>query len=146
MPEREIDTGEFEALAADILKADGTLRFRARGDSMRPFIRNDDMIELEQAQPGRLRFGDVVLCRLGNGRLVVHRITRLKDGAARVQGDARAMPDGWVPLAQVLGRVTAVERGGRHFRLDSPWEAAAGGLWLALAPLRRVWMRVFHRV
>ena len=144
MPERGVESDEFEALAVDILSAEHSLRFRARGRSMRPFIQNNDIIEVEGAVPGRLKRGDVVLCRLGNGRLVVHRIVRLGEQAVLVQGDARAMPDGWTPFTQVLGRVTALDRAGRRLRLDSAWLSAAGRVWAILALLRRRLMKWLH--
>jgi hypothetical protein len=61
-----------------------------------------------------------------------------------VQGDAHALPDGWVPFGQVLGRATALERGGRRCRLDSPGLTAAGRMWALLVPLRWRLMKAFH--
>lgn len=144
MPERGLESDEFEALAVDILSANHSLRFRAHGGSMRPFIQNNDIIEVEAITPGALKRGDVILCRLANGRLLVHRIVRLGLKAAMVQGDARAMPDGWVPLPQILGRAAVLDRNGRRFRFDSPWVTAAGRLWMALAPLRRLLINWLH--
>jgi hypothetical protein len=53
-----------------------------------------------------------------NGRLVVHRVIGYGKNACLIQGDnIWGLVDGQIPHANILGRVTSVERRGRMVRL-----------------------------
>lgn len=52
-----------------------------------------------------------------NDRLVVHRVVGCGEKEWLVRGDNAPEPDGWIPSARMLGRVTRVERDGRDVRL-----------------------------
>ena len=140
MPELTLEHADFEALAKEILACANCLRFRASGSSMRPFIWDGDLIELYPLGPGPLRRGDVVLCRLGPGRLVLHRIVRLEPSAAGprllIQGDARLAPDGSISAEAVLGRAVAVCHGTHRYSMDSRLVRSLVSVWMWLAPLR----------
>ncbi|MBU0493049.1 MAG: S26 family signal peptidase [Chloroflexi bacterium] len=101
-----------------VLERGKPFRFEAPGFSMSPFVRDGDVItvtSLSGASPGR---GDVVafLCP-DSGKLVVHRVVGERDGAFLIRGDNAEEGDGLVPRANVLGRVTKVERDGKPVRL-----------------------------
>lgn len=107
------------------------------GDSMRPLIRRgrDPVTIVPLQRP--LKKGDVVLFTLGDGRFVVHRVWRLRDGLVRTLGDHCQNPEPWFPQGQVLGQVIRFQRGGRAHRLDTPLARALGRGWMAALPLRR---------
>ena len=115
-----VDRDEFKDLAIEILQDGNILRFQAMGDSMRPFIRHGDLLEVEPLGEGVIKPGDVVLCNLGNGLLVAHRIIKIRKHTGQeslmLQGDGRLKPDGWVPKKNALGRVVALERKGRRYQ------------------------------
>ncbi|MCJ7644034.1 MAG: S24/S26 family peptidase [Candidatus Aminicenantes bacterium] len=95
-------------------------RFRARGFSMSPLIKDGDVLTVAPRGEARLRPGDTVaFINPLNGKPAVHRIIRLDRGFVVVKGDNVAEPDGLVPERVVLGIVTAVERRGKkiHFGL-----------------------------
>lgn len=100
-------------------------RFRARGWSMSPFIRDGDVITVSPLRGARPRIGEVVaFTRPGEGNLVVHRVVGRPGAEVLVQGDS--VPDcgdGIIPAENLLGRVTRVERGGHD-------------VWLGLGPER----------
>jgi len=132
----------FAELSAEILQAGAALRFRARGASMAPLVRDGDVLLVRPVTPGAVRVGDVVLCTLGSGapaRVVVHRVVRRlagPDGCQfMVQGDAVARPDGVIGEAQIYGRVTAIERDAARIDMDQPMMRMLG--WLAA--LRSRW-------
>jgi hypothetical protein len=108
------------------------------GTSMWPFLRNDDVVELEPART--LRLGDMVLVQTdppgAAERYVLHRIVRMRGGAAfLVRGDAQPHCEG--PFAQdaVLGLVTTVWRHGRTRNMDrGPWRLA-GLAWAWTSPV-----------
>ncbi len=106
---------ELIELMRPVLESGKTVRFRARGQSMAPFIRDGDIISiapLHRQPPG---LGDVVaFSSPGAGRLVVHRVIGRKTSGYLIQGDnLPGRPDGLIPGAALLGKVTRVERSGR---------------------------------
>ena len=127
----------FAQLSAEILRAGSALRFRARGASMSPLVRDGDVVLVRPVDPGLVRVGDVVLCRSECGRTVLHRVIRREVCQGRcafiVQGDRAARADGLVPAAEIYGRVASVERHGAeidHIDLDQPGMRWLG--WLAV--------------
>ena len=111
------------------------------GESMRPLIRKGrDPVTIVPVR-GELKKGDVVLFTLGDGRYVVHRVWRLREGLARTLGDNCVNPEPWFPRAQVLGQVVRFSRNGHAFRLDTPAARAFGRVWMVLFPIRRGYKR-----
>jgi signal peptidase I len=106
----------FTHIVADLLASGQTVRFTAPGHSMHPVIRNGDALlvtPLERtAHPG-----DILLYRDAGGRPVAHRLIGFaaENGAPALvlKGDSAPAPDLPVRTAQVLGRVSTLERGGR---------------------------------
>lgn len=145
MPDFLIESDEFGDIVGDILQKCQRLRFKVRGGSMRPFIKDEDIVEVQKVPLDNLTRGDVVLCRLIYGRLVVHRVIRANQEHIWIQGDALLYPDGSIPRANVLGRIVALTRNGKHFDLsDSKTTLLVSG-WLALAPARRFLTRLLLR-
>ena len=112
------------------------------GESMRPLIRKGrDPVTIVPVQ-GDLRRGDVVLFTLGDGRYVVHRVWKLREGSVRTLGDNCLNPEPWFPRTQVLGQVLRFSRNGHAFRMDTPAARAFGRIWMALFPMRRGYKRI----
>jgi hypothetical protein len=141
MPTLSLGRAGFAALATEVLRGGHTLRFRARGGSMWPFIRDGDWALVQAVGAASIRRGDVVLVHTGSGRLLVHRAVWVgREGSElilRTQGDSLAHADPLIHATQVLGRVVAVERGGRRLRLDRTPLRLAGLAWIRLSTLRR---------
>lgn len=146
MLERELSALEFESLAVEILSRGAPVSFRARGQSMRPFIRDGDRLVIHPLGVRGVQRGDVVLCRMAGGTLLAHRVVKIskRNGQKMLvsQGDARPDADAAIPLASVLGRAVAVERGTRHWRLDTPWLYPVNWLLATLWPgLKKIIVR-----
>ena len=142
--------GELEALAGEVLRAGCAVRFRARGASMWPSIRDGDVVKIQPMGSTAIRRGDVVLYYSGQGRLVAHRVANrcTQQGCVELlmQGDALTRPDGLVPQEQVLGRLVAIQRSGRCVRLDTPLYRALGLAWIRVAPRGRRLLRLLRTV
>ena len=141
MSEFRLESDGFESLADEVLSKGDTLRFRASGVSMQPFIRDGDILEIQPNGSELSRTTDIVLCKTPKGNLVAHRIVGIKPGEGCgkliIQGDALGQPDGNIDQGEVLGRVVAVIRDGEYKRVDTPFMRFAGHLWMRIAPAGR---------
>ncbi len=107
-------TTDFLRLADEILTRGNKLLFQAPGESMRPFIMNGDILEIEPFRKESLRPGDVIFYHDKDGRAIAHRIVRkitrdnrlifLTKGDSNTSGIERVYAD------QIVGRVNAIER------------------------------------
>ena len=118
--------GFFTELSADLLRHGHSVRFRAKGESMHPAIREGETITVEPVRPSGVRFADIILYRTEKA-VIAHRVvSRQKTVRATkaflVRGDAAKDHDEPVAEDQILGKVVLVERGGRTIVLDS-WTA-----------------------
>jgi signal peptidase I len=109
---------DLEVLLRAVLARNVPFRFRARGSSMHPFIRDGDQVTVSPVSGALFRPGDVVaFVDPAVGRLIVHRIIAVSRGEFLIQGDHNTDPDGWIPRENVLGRVTLTERDGKCIRI-----------------------------
>jgi len=107
------------ALMRDVLARGKVFRFRAKGSSMSPFILNGDLISISPLFNTPPAIGEVVaFVDTGWGKLVVHRIVSKTKAGYLIKGDNQIeSTDGIIPLENILGRLTAVEREGKGIRL-----------------------------
>jgi hypothetical protein len=129
----------FAGLSREILGLGKSLRFKAGGVSMQPLVRDGDILLVQPVGAERVRVGDVVLCSSQADRVLVHRVLRRLAGPEGpiflVQGDQVREPDGWIPQAQVHGRLARIERAGTRIDMHSPAVRLLG----RLAALRSSW-------
>jgi hypothetical protein len=115
-------------LAAEVLRTFGKLRLRATGASMLPAVWPGDILSVRSLVAGEALPGDVVLFGR-EGRLVAHRVVERTLCQDRVQwvtrGDSVGGNDAPVSSHQLLGRVTAIERGSRRL---TPHQSAVSRL------------------
>jgi hypothetical protein len=110
---------------------------------MQPLIHHGDVALVEHGTAG-VRVGSIILFRQ-NGGLTAHRVLhqarRPEGDVFFAQGDNAAVIDE-VQADLVIGLVLAVERGGRHLRLDTRLWTALG--WL-IATATWGWNRLYGR-
>lgn len=109
-------TVPFDAVVRDLLHGGYTARFRATGDSMNPTIACGEYVRVEPCSGTEVRRGDVLLIDAARG-LTAHRLVRIRRAGGGpisliTRGDNSLRNDSPVAPSSVLGRVTAVERGG----------------------------------
>lgn len=95
---------ELAELLADVAGRGARARLRVAGGSMRPTLRDGDVVLIDAAAPETLRRGDVVAARM-HGRIVIHRVESIRGGELRLRGDNRVECDPWIAHADVIGRV-----------------------------------------
>jgi len=93
-------------------------RFRANGFSMTPFIKDGDVVTVSPLFDTKPHLGDVLafICS-ETKKLIIHRVVGKQGDSCVIRGDNTSEPDGLVPLANILGRVTRVNRNGKRIIL-----------------------------
>ena len=104
-------------LAAEVIRAFGSVRLRATGTSMVPAVQPGDLLSIRRVDLGDASSGEIVLVVRGD-RLFAHRIVgkggRWVDPYLLTRGDRLLENDPPVFRSHLLGRVTSIERGGRR--------------------------------
>ena len=110
----------FMRVLESLLSGGHPVRFRAPGWSMYPTIRDGDAITVVPLGRSPVRVGDVVLYRRGTAA-IAHRVIRVRPAGFVMRGDAAHTCDGPIEPAQVLGRVSAIERNGGARSTSTVW-------------------------
>jgi len=96
-----------------VLHKGAAVRFQAKGFSMSPFIKNQDLVTISPLKRKRPGLGDIIaFAHPETEGLCIHRIVRKKDGFYVTKGDNLSEADECVPRENILGFVTRVERDG----------------------------------
>jgi len=107
-------------LAAEVPRSWGRLRLRATGASMLPAVWPGDILSVRNHDTAEALPGDIVLFAR-EGRLVAHRVVERTLCQDRIQwvtrGDSVSDNDAPISSHELLGRVTAIERGSRRLTL-----------------------------
>jgi signal peptidase I len=126
---------DFASLSSEVLGSGKRLRFRAKGGSMHPFIRNGDLLVVEPAGGSAVRLGEVAFYRTENGGIAAHRVVGKRGRGGReflaTKGDAVRGTSHAVASSEVLGRVVAIEREGTEVRLDGGRARAVALVYVA---------------
>jgi len=125
-------------LSRDILEKGKSVRFQAKGWSMRPFIQDGDFIVVNPIENSSIKTGDVVFYLTTENKIIVHRVIRKYKKKGRmtvlIKGDASFSSPEKVEIQNVLGKVVAVERNGRKKRLDTKLHQIKGLFFAGISP------------
>lgn len=98
-----------------VLGKGASVSFQAKGFSMSPFIRNGDVVTLSPFKKVSPSVGDVIAFVLREAdKLRVHRVVGKKGDLYVTKGDNSSEADESVPIENILGFVTRVERNGKE--------------------------------
>ena len=151
--ELDLSAPDMVRLLRDVLAKGASFRFKAKGFSMTPIIKDGDIITVSPCLSAGLRSGDIAaFAHPATDRLVVHRIVGIRGGSFFVKGDNNGDFDGLIPGSHVLGRITRIERDGRSVQLGLGSERSAIALLsrfhilpLLLAPMRKLYRLYLSR-
>jgi signal peptidase I len=114
------------------------------GRSMLPAIHDGDHALVSHGCAG-VQPGDVIVFR-HRGTLIAHRVLRIEDGddgpTFVTKGDNAPQLDPPLNAGEIVGRVLAIERGGRHTSLDTTTWRILGRL---IAAGTLAWTKVYGR-
>ncbi len=124
---------DFASIAQEVLGRGRILKFKAKGGSMSPFIRNGDVVEVVPVK-GKMNLGDIILYHSSYGNPVVHRVIQRNKESIITKGDSVPNSDQPIFSKQVLGRVVAIEKNGWCIRLDRPMGRLLNILLATISP------------
>lgn len=134
----KVETMPMEQLAQllELQLENGEAPLRVTGSSMYPTFRSGRDTVFLRKPDAPLRKGDVILYRRQNGRYVLHRIVRIKDGVLICSGDNQFEPERVEP-EQVIARVEAFQRGKRKYKASHFGYRIYVWFWIGVFPVRR---------
>lgn len=124
-----------------------SVRFRLKGQSMFPLLRNErDEVVLYPCKENELQPMDVVLFRY-QGRHVLHRILRREGERLYLQGDGSYVAKEECMVADVVGKVHEIIRpSGKVIPVDAWQWRLVSRLWRGLGIFRNPCLRVLHKL
>jgi hypothetical protein len=136
-----------------VLDKDRLFRFRARGRSMTPFIRDGDVLTIAPLVRRSLRVGEVVAFVHPHGECsgpVVHRVVGRRRAGFVIQGDAGGSVQEIVSPESIAGWVVKVEGDGCSIRVGLgperrliAWLTRTRLLWTLVWPVWNLAKRAF---
>lgn len=112
------------------------------GSSMMPFLRpNRDVAVICPCKEDSFRFGQILLFKRSDGRLVLHRIRKISGDTLVMNGDSQTWCE-YIHKEQVVACVTQVIRNKKYIDADSIGYKAWSVLWYPTLPIRLVMKRI----
>lgn len=139
---REVSLASANILEIARLELSKKRQFRLQisGNSMNPSIYDGDYVTVEQTPAQKIRPGDIVLAASLSNTALVHRVAKMEErnGVAilTTRGDAANYLDTPIPLTNVLGRVTLIERKDKLVNLNNPFHRIMSRLQSFFSRLR----------
>ncbi|MCX5706131.1 MAG: S24/S26 family peptidase [Candidatus Omnitrophica bacterium] len=115
----------LSALMQAALAKEAFFRFKAKGFSMQPFIKDGDIVTVSPANGAALGRGQTVAFIRPGGKLVIHRIVACLENGYLIKGDSCFTNDGLVKKEDILGYVSEVKRNDRAIFLGLGRERVA---------------------
>ena len=145
---RQIETA---GLMTDILNQGATLKIKATGQSMHPFVEDGDIVVLVKRPVSSLKTGDLVLARTVAGAAVLHRVVQKYRGRTgrfvfKTQGDALMVIDDPVAEENIMGKAVAIEKTVGHLKMkkinleSTPWKTVG----IAIVLFNRLWGALYY--
>ena len=111
---KEWSNADFFALLEEELEEKGRVRFRVKGTSMQPFLRNGrEEVVLEKTGDRPPAIGDICLFRY-HGSHILHRLVGKRNGSLQFQGDNVITHCECCRVQDVAGIVVKVVRDGKE--------------------------------
>jgi len=116
---KSVDHSDLLNLCREVLAKGNTLRFRALGGSMFPFIRAGDIITAKPILPENLTVGEV-LFYYKDGKFFAHRLKEKSSNRLMItRGDNLPFDDHFITPSEVLGKIVMIERKGKKIDMES---------------------------
>lgn len=130
----------FPEIAKLILEGQ-TVTLRAKGKSMLPFIKNDDIVKLSRYD--KLELYDIVLANVGRNKYVLHRIIKIDDNQFTLMGDGNISGCEECPLGNILAVAVSVIKDKKEYDCKSNTYVKWAKIWVYLRPIRKYLLALY---
>ena len=122
------------------------VKIRVRGNSMLPFIRNNDEALLIPPTPEHIKKGTPVVAQTDELGIVLHRIYHIEGNRITLLGDGNVNQFEHTSADRIIATVSHYYRGKHTLKLDSWYMYLIGRLWMVAHPWRRKVLVVASRI
>jgi signal peptidase I len=105
----------------------GSVRIRMSGNSMYPFLKNNDFVLVQKLNFENIKIGDIVLT-CDNDRILCHRVFAIKNNRFQTKADAFTKPDNFVSDQMLIGKVTQIKSKEKIIDLNTGFSYVSGFL------------------
>lgn len=138
---------ELIPLITDFINECKEVVFTARGNSMRPLLRDGkDQLILASAKEKNIGIGDVVLYKRENGAYVAHRIVDIEpDGSYTMLGDAQFQTEKGIRQDQIIAVASGFIIRGKEKSLNSQCYRKYVKFWKKSKLIKKIYLKFFYK-
>lgn len=140
----KLENKTFFDAVKESLSRGSAVKIPVTGGSMRPFLRNGDVVAVSAFSGNKLKKGSIALGHW-NGGYVLHRVIGTRKNYILLAGDNNIAQIEEVPRAEIIAIVTACYRDGEVFSEQTGLDRNLGLWWYYARPIRRIFIAV-HRI
>ena len=122
------------------------VKIRVRGNSMLPFIRNNDEALLIPPTPEHIKKGTPVVAQTDEMGIVLHRIYHIEGNRITLLGDGNVNQFEHTSPDRIIATVSHYYRGKHTIKINSWYMYLIGRLWMAAHPWRRKVLTLAWRI
>ncbi|MBP5529491.1 MAG: S24/S26 family peptidase [Lachnospiraceae bacterium] len=131
----------------DLLSEGKSVQLHPQGYSMYPLIVPDrDEVIIVPVKNHKIRRGDVLLYRRKNGKLILHRVYRVKNEKLYFAGDNESVVEGPLEMSQIEGIMVSFIRKGKKYKISNILYFIYWQLWLLVLPFRKNIGKAVHKI
>ncbi len=132
----EAQTDDFFPVVEELIRGGGQVKITVTGNSMYPMLRDRADSVVLTAPPQKLKRFELPLYRRENGKYVLHRILKIKNGMYTMCGDNQTTLENDVAREQIVAVAKEFCRNGKTISCTNPLYRLAAALWGVLRPFR----------
>ncbi len=134
---------ELVPLITDLLKDGKDVIITARGNSMRPMVKNLRDALILTSYKGNAEVGDVILYKRESGAFVLHRIVdKSEDGSYVLMGDFQLVREEGIKESQILASLSGYIRKGRTVLCSSKRYQRYKNRWTGSKTRRKLYIKL----
>lgn len=142
---KEIPNEILFAEVRRLIAENRNVTLKAKGSSMLPFIRGgEDSVVLEKAAD--IVLGDILLCEVGRGNYVLHRLIDMDGERLLLMGDGNIKGTETCRTADVVARAKCILHKGKMTDCKSDEHRARARIWHRLLPVRRYLLFLYRMI
>ncbi len=138
---RLCDMDELGPFIEESIKTGKKVKLTVVGDSMYPLLKSRvDTVVLDIPKNEENLFGkyDIVFYKRDNGRYILHRILKKKNGDFVIAGDNEVVKEYPVRYDQIIAKVTGFVRKGKFHSADELFYKLYAFIWVNFFPIRHI--------